>query len=242
MIELLQNLKSQEFIGVKELSDAAVKILRQVGPSQEKATVAEYPNERTIRYYLSEGLLPSPSDKRSQASVFSYEHLLTLLVIKKLQADGLPISIIRTLLGGKDIPELERLLGEQITVFTDRQALYEHQQKTDDLESLNMVAPEAEAESMESVPAASKNEAKSFLESLLSRRTRPSAPLQAPAMSQPLFSIPSGPATPATEEWKRYQLAPGLELHVEKKFQPPTDKAARDRIFDLIKRILRIPS
>ena len=245
MKDKLENLKTREFIGVKELSDAAVEILREVGPSQEKGTVAEYPNERTVRYYLSEGLLPTPSDKRSQASVFGYEHLLTLLAIKKLQADGLPINVIRTLLDGKDVDDLEGLLDERMTQFTDRQSASEPEFEADMTTwSLEMAADEPDDRPITSPPAAAaRNEAKSFLESLLSRKKKSDpAPSEPPAIPQALFSRAPKSAEPPAEEWKRYELAPGLELQVERKFRPPEDRTERERILDLIKKILRISS
>ena len=199
--------------------------------------MTEFPNERTVRYYLSEGLLPATSDKRSQSSVFGYEHLLTLLVIKKLQADGLPISVIRTLLADKSTADLEGLLDEGMTAFAEQQP--EDRDATEGV-ALNMGAAQRD-EYVEGPPAAAaRNDAKSFLESLLSRKKRPEP--EPPAMSQPLFSMAPKSATPPAEEWRRYELAPGLELQVEQKFQPPEDKAERDRIFSLIKKILRISS
>src|SRR5690349_18785693 len=94
----LEHFRNSEFNGVKDLADAAEQILQSVGPSQGKGTVTEYPNARTIRYYLAEGLLPQPIDKRGLKSIFIYRHLLILLAIKKLQSDGLPINVIKTLI------------------------------------------------------------------------------------------------------------------------------------------------
>ena len=51
MMTELENQKGAEFYGVKELADAAERVLRTSGTSQDKGTVVEYPNERTIRYY-----------------------------------------------------------------------------------------------------------------------------------------------------------------------------------------------
>jgi DNA-binding transcriptional MerR regulator len=93
------------------------------GQTQGKGTVAEYPNERTVRYYISSGLLTSASEKRGLKSVFGYEHLLKLLTIKKLQADGLPISVIKDLISDKSIEDLEKLFGEEIRVFDEREEL-----------------------------------------------------------------------------------------------------------------------
>jgi DNA-binding transcriptional MerR regulator len=73
--------------------------------------VTELPDERTVRYYLAEGLIPPAEEKQGTASVFGFRHLLQLLVVKKLQAEGLPIRAIRELVTGKTERQLERLLG-----------------------------------------------------------------------------------------------------------------------------------
>jgi DNA-binding transcriptional MerR regulator len=111
MRELLPAMKGRTFIGVAELVEEAAKILFESGPVQERGTVRDVPDERTVRYYLAEGLLTPAEDKQGTASVFGYLHLLQLLVVKKLQAEHLPIRKIRELVGGRTERELERLLG-----------------------------------------------------------------------------------------------------------------------------------
>jgi DNA-binding transcriptional MerR regulator len=49
---------------------------------------------RTIRYYISEGLVPSPV-RRGPASYYREDHLNRLLLIRKYQAEGLPLDLIR---------------------------------------------------------------------------------------------------------------------------------------------------
>src|ERR1044071_8719113 len=95
----LERARQAKYVGVAELADEAAKILAEIGPAQERGTVSEVPDERTIRYYLSEGLLSPAEEKQGTASVFGYRHLLQLLVVKKLQAEGLPIRAIREQIG-----------------------------------------------------------------------------------------------------------------------------------------------
>ena len=49
---------------------------------------------RTIRYYISQGLVPAPV-KRGPASYYREDHLNRLLLIRKYQAEGLPLDLIR---------------------------------------------------------------------------------------------------------------------------------------------------
>jgi DNA-binding transcriptional MerR regulator len=231
MSNSLEHLKGIEYHGVRELADAAERVLRSAGTSQEKGTVAEYPNERTVRYYITEGLLDQAIKKSGVTSVFGYEHLLTLLTIKKLQSDGLPISVIKTLIEDKTVEELEKLLGEEVHVFTKRSDLDAYRQSTshtDDSEV--MVFPEVSFAATAAPPATKKNEAKEYLESLLLDRSREKEP---PAVAKPKRTISRG-----STDWRRYEIVPGMELHVARAYRPPTDAGFRQRILVLIDGIL----
>ena len=70
-------------------------------------------NERTLRYYISEGLMDAPIGKGS-AAVYSKKHLLQVLVVKALQARYLPIKRIREILWGKSDKELEGILRDYV--------------------------------------------------------------------------------------------------------------------------------
>lgn len=241
-----EQFRGSEFNGVKELADTTERILRSLGSSQGKSTVSEFPNERTIRYYLTEGLLPQPSEKRGLSLVFGYEHLLTLLVVKKLQADGLPISVIRTLIAGKSESELEDLFSEEVHVFTDARELENYRASighTDD--SQVAVINNADAVDEDTAAPPLKNEAKSYLESLLFRkRDRPRQDASPPLFSRMAapMSPPPEPPTAPPESWKRYTVAPGVEIHIERNFKPPRDESERRGILDSIERILHIRS
>ena len=107
----LEELRRQKFVGVAELAAVAARVLAEGGPVQARGTVSELPDERTVRYYLTEGLLAPAEEKQGTASVFGYLHLLQLLAVKTLQAQHLPIRKIRELVEGRSTRELERLLG-----------------------------------------------------------------------------------------------------------------------------------
>ena len=56
---------------------------------------------RTIRFYIVQGLLPSPG-QQGPATRYTDEHLERLLAIKRLQAAHLPLAEIRSQLRGLD--------------------------------------------------------------------------------------------------------------------------------------------
>ena len=101
----------RKYVGLPEFARVGGQILAELQLEQQRGTVTSVPDERTIRYYLAEGLIQTPDEKQGTASVFSYLHLLQLLTVKKLQAEHLPIRKIRELVAGKSEQELETLLG-----------------------------------------------------------------------------------------------------------------------------------
>lgn len=232
MVQLLESLKHIEYHGVRELARAAEHFLKSTGTTQEKGTVADYPNERTIRYYITEGLLDQAIEKRGVTSIFGYDHLLTLLVIKKLQALNLPISVIKDLISGKTVEELEKLFGEEIHVFTDKKELDRFRATIGHTDDRDVVLFD-HGGTIPSAPTPAENEAKEYLRSLLAERSekpeRP--PARRPSTAEPRLSR-------GTSDWRRYEIIPGVELHVSRGFRAPKDLNWRQRVLVLIDGIL----
>src|ERR1044072_27151 len=103
--------KGKKYVGLPEFARVSGQLVAELQLEQQRGTVTSVPDERTIRYYLAEGLIQTPEERQGTASVFSYLNLLQLLTVKKLQAEHLPIRKIRELVAGKSEQELETLLG-----------------------------------------------------------------------------------------------------------------------------------
>jgi len=103
--------RGKKYVGLPEFARVGEQILAEMGLEQERGTVTSVPDERTIRYYMTEGLIQTPGERQGTASVFGYLNLLQLLSVKKLQAEHLPIRKIRELVAGKSEQELEIMLG-----------------------------------------------------------------------------------------------------------------------------------
>ena len=114
--------KGRKYVGLLEFARVGEQILAELGLEQARGTVTSVPDERTIRYYMAEGLIQTPGEKQGTASLFSYLNLLQLLTVKKLQADHLPIRKIRELVAGKSEQELELLLGAGSVATKDRES------------------------------------------------------------------------------------------------------------------------
>lgn len=86
------------------------------GPAEytlnELSTVTGVP-PRTIRYYQSNGLLPRPRRRGNQA-IYSDEHLNLLRSVAELQAEGLRLQTIRSMLNG-DADTVVDLLGPNLS-------------------------------------------------------------------------------------------------------------------------------
>src|ERR1044072_2947029 len=111
MAHPVQREKGKKYVGLLEFARVGEQILAEMGFEQARGTVTSVPDERTIRYYMTEGLIQTPGERQGTASVFNYLNLLQLLTVKKLQAEHLPIRKIRELVAGKSEPELEVMLG-----------------------------------------------------------------------------------------------------------------------------------
>ena len=255
----LDQIKQVQYIGVKELADAAEQILKETGSSQEKGTVTEYPNERTIRFYITEGLLPPSEMKQGAASVFGYPHLLTLLVIKQLQSDGLPISIIRQLVAGKTLTELEQILSAGaigVKVISDPAELQEVMSKSEAELTELYGEPVRKIEDQDAIneyiKAKGGSEAKEYLKSLLAPRK------QTRDDELPAFSLAEVPPKPdkailrsavrrashrspkAVESWSRHEIVSGVEIHIRQGYQPPDGDEETAGLLKKIKEALGI--
>lgn len=250
MILRQENLGGPEFHGVRELAEEAERYIRAHGTIQEKGTVSEYPNERTVRYYLSEGLLEPPIDKRGVASVFGYNHLLSLVLIKKLQSEGLPINVIKLLIKDKSNEELEKLISEEVRLFTSVEDLETYRETHGHTDDSDVKVLKGSGGDLRLDPFGQHgSRATNYLNSLRSERGREDEPhpskMMPPLFSrpnedpgdpdgEPLFSVSRLPA----EEWRRHEILPGLELHVSSRFRTPKSTDLKKRLFLLIEKIL----
>lgn len=234
--------RSTEYIGVRGLAEAAERVLREMNPGEQpKGTVSDYPNERTIRFYLSEGLLPTPTEKRGPASLFNYRHLITLLVIKKLQSEGLPISVIKSLLAGREIDDLEKLLRERVKVFTDRTELetfIESSGKGEGEEVMVMSDPKLREDYLagQAPEMSEENDASAYLSRLLMSSPTPK-PDQRSAEHRTHSAKSRNLAGP--EAWTRSLIRPGIELHLSDACELPGTERELNSLLRVIEKVLR---
>lgn len=179
---------------------------------------------RTIRYYIEQGLLPSPS-LRGRYSLYDEEFLHRINLLKVLQEAHLPLREIRQqieILSPQEIKELLEKHEKEISRFR---------------ESPNLLPePTTIHESKENI-----HSAKEYIDRILGAYT--------PTVNQKIHNIQQGeviqpspsrlekavqPPLPVTQEqvseWRRMILAPGVELH----WSHPPETQADEQIQNLI--------
>ncbi len=98
-----------------ELVAAANVLLPTFLPKDATGRAAEDVNPRLVRFYTSEGLLPE-AHKEGREARYVFDHLLALLVVRKLLAEGFGSAAIHTALEGRSRQELEALLTGEVQV------------------------------------------------------------------------------------------------------------------------------
>jgi len=195
--------RGRKYVGLPEFADVCGRIVTDLDLEQERGTVSVVPDQRTIRYYLAEGLIQASDEKQGTASVFSYLNLLQVVAVKKLQAEHFPIRKIRELVAGKTERELEALLG---------------------------IGERSDAKG---------NEAKRYLESLLTSPPAPAAPLKAARRSMASPAPQRQSVDEAAGSWQRIEIEPGLELHIRSDYSPPATSARTRTLAERVRSILK---
>jgi DNA-binding transcriptional MerR regulator len=185
---------------------------------EELAETANVP-VRTIRYYIAEGLLPGPGS-RGKLATYGEEHLARLRLIRRLVERRVPLAELRERVALLTLGEVVLLLREEDQLAEERQQV---EQSASPREYVSGLLKRARAARDRDQTAASPYAPPA-------RAPRPSTgsgPL-APGAKGGRFPPALGPH--AGEAWQRWELVPGVELHVR------TDAEWRYR--ELIRRLL----
>src|SRR5437016_14536758 len=94
---------------IDELGTQAALALSVDYAGSPNGRVREVPDRRTIRYYTTLGLLDRPAEMRGRTALYGRRHLLQLVAIKRLQAQGQSLSEIQGRVIGLSNSALERI-------------------------------------------------------------------------------------------------------------------------------------
>jgi DNA-binding transcriptional MerR regulator len=94
---------------IDELQERAAWALARIGEAVPNGRVRAVPDQRTIRYYTTLGLLDRPAAMQGRTAFYGRRHLLQLVAIKRLQARGLSLAELQQRLVGLPDAELEAI-------------------------------------------------------------------------------------------------------------------------------------
>jgi DNA-binding transcriptional MerR regulator len=94
-----------------QLRDAVVGALAEGYDGPPNARVRDVPDQRTIRYYTTLGLIDRAAEMRGRTALYGRRHLLQLVAIKKLQAKGQTLAEVQRALAGQTDDALGRIAG-----------------------------------------------------------------------------------------------------------------------------------
>lgn len=83
-------------------------------PAPRNGQVRAIPDDRTVRYYGTIGLLDRPSVMRGRTALYGRKHVAQVVAIKRLQALGRSLSEIQTLWPTLDALTLARMSGVEL--------------------------------------------------------------------------------------------------------------------------------
>jgi hypothetical protein len=89
---------------------------------QRSGRVRDVPDRRAIRWYTTIGLVDRPVAHRGRTALYGPRHLLQLVAVKRLQANGLPLVAIQQELAGATDTELGRVARVPATTAAPRAA------------------------------------------------------------------------------------------------------------------------
>ena len=196
---------------------------------------------RTVRYYVAQGLLPSP-EQAGPSTRYGEGHLARLRLIRRLQREHLPLAEIRARvapLGDDEVARLVAADSDPAAAPTPDRALAFVQ----DLMTQSGVRPRVAMARDVPLPLASAL----YEPRIPDGYPQPSMPASAPPSSYPAptnpapsMPTPSIPAMPAAEPrnplidrstWERHALTPDVALHVRR----PLARRSNKRVEQLIR-------
>lgn len=100
---------------IGELARAGRGVLSAASVDPQSGRIRSMPDVRTIRYYISAGVMDRPLDYEGRTAIYGRRHLEQLVAIKRLQAVGATLDQIREQLSQLDGPALTALANLSVT-------------------------------------------------------------------------------------------------------------------------------
>ena len=190
---------------------------------------------RTVRYYLGQGLLPAVGPS-GPGSKYDDGHLARLRLIRRLQAEHLPLAEIRRRLDDLGDDEIRELAGSgEPEPPTDSALDYLRTVLGGPTARPPLARPRAD---VTLPPPLRRSMSMGLAEAAFPAPTAATSPPRAPA-SQATPPTPDASPAPAIErsQWDRIALAPDIELHVRRPLVRAQQKQV-DRLVTIARELL----
>ena len=206
---------------------------------------------RTVRYYLAQGLLPSVGSS-GPGSKYDPGHLARLRLIRRLQAEHLPLAEIRRRLEALTEDEIAGLAGQAEPPPPSDSALDYLRSVLDGSSALRRVSrgtpgagPGSAAAAVPGQPVARAPDHRGRPGWRSARLpSRAASALPPPPASSPVPAAPAVPAVPAAPEraversqWERVVITPDVELHIRRPLVRAQNKQV-DRLIAIARELL----
>jgi DNA-binding transcriptional MerR regulator len=115
-------------------------------PTPRNGQVRAVPDERTIRYYATLGLLDRPGALRGRTALYGAKHVAQVIAIKRLQTMGRSLSEIQELWSTLDDATLARMSGVALPVATQpiaRAAFWKREPRPSSGDAVDRLSPGA---------------------------------------------------------------------------------------------------
>ncbi|WP_168734767.1 MerR family transcriptional regulator [Deinococcus sp. KSM4-11] len=200
--------------GIDEFVTEANTWLARLLPDDRAARPKDEVNPRLVRHYTTLGLIPAPRREGREAR-YDRAHLLHLLALRRLMADGLSGRVLAGTLSGRSLTELERLAEWGAGEPSDQQAV-----QASALPAFIQTAP---------------SPALDYLQALKERDTDVGAVRAAPVQ---FASRPAQRRSSPAQPWTRLSPRPGLEVQISDRFRWPRDEAGWDDLLSELRESL----
>lgn len=204
-MEALQKLaQSQPNWLLEEFVDVTNDLLPQFLPDTKgNERVRDEITSRLVRHYTSLGMLDEPL-RSGKYAIYTYRHLLQILVVRRLLAEGISASAIDRLATKKDNTELEDLLagGVQLSISPANPKLaflQQSQQQNDSVSNSSIVN----------------------------------------TSSAPISKLESEKIKTEASHWIRFEVLPGLEIHLHSDFSYPNSPSEQHLLMQYIAQSLQ---
>jgi DNA-binding transcriptional MerR regulator len=107
---------------IEELRASVAAALGEGYDGPPNARVRDVPDLRTIRYYTTLGLIDRAREMRGRTALYGTRHLLQLVAIKKLQAQGQSLADVQQALLGQPTAAIARLAGLSLGQLKEKRA------------------------------------------------------------------------------------------------------------------------